>query len=223
MGVFDTLRHLSGPLSQKQVDSINAILRECEGLPPRHLAYILATVVHETGPSNSVLHLTPRYEIWGPTNTQIKYEGRADLGNSRPGDGYRFRGRGYVQLTGRANYAHASQKLGVDFEGQPDLALDIRHAAKILVRGMIEGWFTGKKLSDYESFVDMRRIVNGTDRAELIAGYADKLLSSTVASEMKAPKVEPQLEPTTPSHASRIDANSNLFVKIINFILSIFR
>jgi len=60
------------------------------------------------------------------------YEWRSDLGNDQPGDGARYHGRGYIQITGRANYREYGQKLGVDLEGNPDLALDPIVAAQIL-------------------------------------------------------------------------------------------
>src|SRR5690606_101274 len=80
-------------------------------------------------------------------------------------------------LTWRENYEKASRELGVDFVTNPKLLLEPKHSAEIIVVGMKEGWFTGKKLSDYitlqkSDFKNARRIVNGTDKADLIAGYA---------------------------------------------------
>jgi len=113
------------------------------------------------------------------------------LGNTVSGDGYRFRGRGYVQLTGRRNYALASKKLGVDFVADPDRAIEPNLAANIIVAGMSEGWFTGKKLSDYRSYEDMRRVVNGVDKADLIAGYAEKIERALLADAEAAPSPAP--------------------------------
>ncbi len=173
---FDSIRAslFGGSMSQNQVSGVNVLLNATEGLPLKHRAYILATAHHETGPSSSDLHWTPRREIWGPSAAQSRYELRADLGNTEVGDGRRYMGRGYVQITGRTNYRKASNLVGKDLVAVPDLALDPAIAARIIVHGMVNGWFAGKKLSDYDNYVNMRRIVNGTDKAELIAGYAEK-------------------------------------------------
>lgn len=156
------------------------ILDECRstGLLRNQAAYVLATAHHETG----------RYkwlkEVWGPTAAQKRYEGRKDLGNTVKGDGKKFMGRGFVQITGRRNYMDWSKRLGLDLIKEPQLAEQPAIAARIIVEGMKLGTFTGKKLADYitlqrSDFVQARKIVNGMDKADLIAGYArefDKLL-----------------------------------------------
>lgn len=68
-------------------------------------------------------------EIWGPTPAQKRYEGRHDLGNTQPGDGFKFRGRGFIQTTGRANYRKVGRELGVDLEAQPELLEQPKYAA----------------------------------------------------------------------------------------------
>lgn len=90
-------------------------------------AMFLAQMAHESG--------NFRYdeEIWGPTSAQKGYEGRSDLGNNQPGDGYKYRGRGYIQLTGRANYRQYGKLLGVDLENNPDLAKDPNIAARVAI------------------------------------------------------------------------------------------
>lgn len=195
---FDSVRNslFSGSLKQSQVDGLNDILKASEGKAVRHRAYILATAYHETGlamsPNVESLNYTSAARIravWPSRFASVAaaqpyvrnpkalankvYNGR--MGNrSGTDDGWDYRGRGQVHLTGRDNYKKASAATGLDLVGSPDLALRRDVSAKILVAGMSEGWFTGKRLSDYQSYEDMRRIVNGTDKAALIAGYAVK-------------------------------------------------
>jgi putative chitinase len=192
---FDAVRKSFGPLTANQVKGLDALLVASMALPTRHRAYILATAWHETGPTGSPLHMTPRREIWGPTAAQKRYEGRKDLGNTQPGDGKRFMGRGYVQITGRANYAKASGVVGRDLVANPDLALEPGIAAGIIVDGMRRGWFTGKSMSDFDSYVNMRRVVNGTDRADLIAGYAEKFEDALRSVPVEQPPPPPNDEP----------------------------
>ncbi len=137
------------------------------------LAYILATTVHESGAGAHMEEFA----------SGRAYEGRRDLGNTQAGDGVRFKGRGYVQITGRRNYGDWSRRLGVDLVGNPNQAKDPRIAAKILVGGMKDGTFTGKKLDDYindgrTDFQNARRIVNGTDKAGTFAQTAQRLLQA---------------------------------------------
>ncbi|WP_205932726.1 hypothetical protein [Rhizobium leguminosarum] len=86
-------------------------------------------------------------------------------------------GRGYAQLTHKKNYRVASIKLGIDLVSVPARALVPEIAAKVLVMGLKEGWFTGKKLSDYidfraTNFIDARQVINGMDCADKVAAYA---------------------------------------------------
>ena len=163
-----------GSLSQAAVDGINAILpafQQWGDGDVRKLAYIFATAHHETGRFRWLR------EIWGPTAAQKRYEGRADLGNTQPGDGRRFMGRGFVHITGRHNYTDWSKRLGIDLVGSPELAERPEVAAQIIVEGMILGTFTAHALSRYitapsADYAGARRVVNHTDRAALIAGYA---------------------------------------------------
>ena len=185
-----------GRLSEEQVTGMGAILAEWErrGLTDlRHLAYMLATTYHETA------HRMRPITEYGQRSYFDRYEGRKDLGNTVKGDGYLFRGRGYVQLTGRRNYTLASRKLGVDLVGSPDRALEPTLAAAIMFVGMSEGWFTGKELSDYinaaeTDYLNARRIINGTDRALLIAGYAEAFHKALVAAN-RPDAVPPPVQP----------------------------
>lgn len=186
---YDTLRARNSgvfgtSLSTGQVSGIEAILDEGQkrGTKLPRLAYILATSYLETAHT-----MQPIFER-GQRAYFNKYEPGTKigkmLGNTVPGDGYRFRGRGLPQLTGRRNYAVASKKLGVDFVAYPDRVLEPRYAIPIMFDGMEEGWFTGRDLSDFiddfdesdeedlREFINARRIVNGTDKAEQIGRYA---------------------------------------------------
>ncbi|HYD45822.1 MAG TPA: glycoside hydrolase family 19 protein [Phenylobacterium sp.] len=184
-----------GPtLSQDEVTGCQAILAAAEGLPISWAAYMLATAYHETKST-----MQPVREAYWLTQDQAdRYFFRmydphgarpgvaAELGNTQPGDGVRFCGRGYVQLTGRRNYQRAQNALGVHLVTNPDLAMDRAIAAKIMRRGMVEGWFTGKKLADYlprPGFTAARRIINGTDRAGDIAIYARRFQAALLAGE----------------------------------------
>lgn len=160
-------------------------LAKSAGLSISERAYVLATAYHETG------NFRWLREIWGPTPAQMRYEGRADLGNTVAGDGRRFMGRGYVQITGRRNYADWGKRLGLDLTDRPDMAEEPDIAAQILVEGMRIGTFTGRRLSHHfgaghADYAGARRIVNGTDRAELIAGYARSYEAAIRASEPEA-------------------------------------
>lgn len=189
-----------GKLTQAQVDTLDTIgaawTRYGDGDPAK-LAYILATAFHESGRFKWLK------EIWGPTAAQKGYEGRDDLGNTIKGDGKRFMGRGLVHITGRRNYADWSKRLGVDLVAHPELAERLDYAARILVEGVMLGTFTGKKLSDYikpgsANFVNARRTVNGTDKADLIAGYALRFLAALGNASAPIPAPKPAPIPVTP-------------------------
>ncbi len=155
----------------------------------RWVAYFLATVRHETWDT-----WAPCHEKWNG-DREAYFESRYGrdtlegkrLGNTEPGDGARFAGRGFVQLTGRANYARVGHILGLDLLAVPDQALDWPTAYTVAARGMREGWFTSKRLTDYfqppdapgtfTGYCIARRIINGNDRAEKIAHYALQLES----------------------------------------------
>lgn len=88
-----------------------------------------------------------------------------------------YYGRGLVQLTWLANYARASLLCNVDFVTQPQRVKEWPYCYFVMADGMRKGWFTGKPLVEYinptkTDFVNARRVINGTDKAELIAGFA---------------------------------------------------
>jgi hypothetical protein len=101
-----------------------------------------------------------------------------------------------VQLTWKTNYQKAARLLGVDLVGNPEKALEFDTAYLIAARGMREGWFTGKRLSDYISNEDIdylgaRAIINGSDRATQIADYAKNWELAIRKSQQQIPAVVP--------------------------------
>ena len=94
---------------------IESAMVEFDVNTPARKTMFLSQIGHESG------GLRYAVEIWGPTPAQRRYEGRLDLGNTEPGDGSRFRGRGLIQTTGRANYAATGKALGLDLLLRPEL------------------------------------------------------------------------------------------------------
>lgn len=142
--------------------------------PPR-IAAFLANLGHESG------RLVYSREIWGPTAAQLRYEGRKDLGNLRPGDGRRYMGRGPIQITGRANYAATREKLREylpnvpDFETSPELLELPRWGA--YAAGLF--WFTHglnvlADAGDFDGCCDMINRGHKTEREGDSNGYAER-------------------------------------------------
>ena len=177
-GGFAIIRLKFGSLSQEAVDNINLIVETCEkyNLTYPQTAYLLATTYHETGGT-----MKPIKE-YGGWKYLSKYDtGRLAkaLGNTpqADGDGQKYAGKGYAMITGYYNYKFAGEQLGIDLINNPDLALQPKYAAEILVKGSKEGWFTSKKLSDHindksKNYYQARRVINSLDKAQLIASYA---------------------------------------------------
>lgn len=97
---------------------------EADVTTPLRVCHFLAQAAHESDRFRTL------EEKGGPAQF-ARYEGRADLGNTEPGDGARYHGRGLFQLTGRANYRRIGRMLSVDLEGRPELALDPRISVQI--------------------------------------------------------------------------------------------
>ena len=119
---------------------------------PLRICHFIAQIAHESG------GLKYWYELGGKSYFS-KYEGRKDLGNNKKGDGYKYRGRGLIQLTGRANYTEMSKKLGVDLINSPDLAV----VPEIAIRIACEYW-DSRKLNDYadkDNILGITRKING--------------------------------------------------------------
>lgn len=218
-----------GSLTQDQVNGLLVILEAWKKVGSgklRDLAYILATARHETANT-----MQPVRETLASTDAKAKERLTKTWKAGKLGQvktdywSSGFFGRGYVQLTHKANYEKAGKQLGIDLVSDPAKAMIPEIAALILIRGMQEGWFTGKKLADYPNdFVESRRIVNGTDRAALIAGYAYAFLAALeTAAEpdpvVQAPTPTPQpTKPATPPPVPRIgfwQALLNIFLALI--------
>lgn len=184
---FDSIRDslFHGDFTQPQVEGLDAILDrwEASGLTDlRWLAYMLATCYHETAKTMQPI------EEYGKGNgykygKKIK---RSGIPYTLPDKIYY--GRGYVQLTWYENYETMGRLLGIDLLNNPELALHPNIAAQIMFEGMTKGNshfgdFTGKSLENYfnetkEDWVNARRIINGIDKAELIAGYGKEFFTA---------------------------------------------
>lgn len=176
---FNALRKEFGSLRQSQVDGCNTLLSALKGWPVSWTAYGLATAYHETAHTMHPIkerggeaYFKRMYDIMGDRPAKAR-----ELGNVKPGDGARYAGRGYVQLTGRANYAQYGLADNPDDAMKPDVA------AGVLRDGMEKGRFTGKAMKDYlevpfvqrpNDYIGARKIINGTDKAKMIADYAIK-------------------------------------------------
>lgn len=188
------LRHslFGGRLRQGQVRGLEAILDGWENLPEEErekaggadaLAYILATAFHETAAT-----MAPVRETLAASDDEAIARLEAAFAAGRlssaktpywrpDADGRSWFGRGLVQLTHRRNYRAMSALTGLDLEADPGRAMEMDVAVKILIDGMRAGSFTGRRLADHFSDGDAdwtgaRKIINGTDRAGLVAGYA---------------------------------------------------
>lgn len=105
------------PRAMKWADVLTESMTRYDISTPARQAAFLAQVGHES------MRLARTREMWAPAQCpwQARYEGKADLGNTQPGDGMRYMGRGLIQITGRANYRACGAALGQDFENGPGL------------------------------------------------------------------------------------------------------
>ncbi len=179
---FKAVRLHFGKLNQSQVDGFEAILDAWEKAALtdlRWLAYMLATAWHETDKKMQAIREYGRGK------------GRA-YGKKDPATGVAYYGRGLVQLTWAENYKKMGKILGIPLYDFPDFALQLEVAVAIMFEGMttgksFKGDFTGKSLENYfnqkvDDPVGARRIINGTDRAKLIAGHHNKFLGALAPS-----------------------------------------
>lgn len=136
---------------QKVLPSIYAAIKNSNSPTDAYLVAVLATAAVECNFAPVIEH--------GAVAYFKMYEGRHDLGNTQKGDGFLFRGRGLVQLTGRANYTKYGKMIGVDLVGNPDLALIPDNAVKLLIAYMkTHGCDVWANRGDWQK---VRRQVNG--------------------------------------------------------------
>ncbi|WP_454843420.1 glycoside hydrolase family 19 protein [Pseudomonas gorinensis] len=130
------------------------------------VAAFIAQVGHESGQFRWLK------ELWGPTAQQVGYEGRADLGNTVKGDGSKYRGRGLIQITGRANYAACGEALGLDLINNPELLELPQHAS------MSAAWFWAthglNTLADAGDNANIGSIINTGRRGRVPNGAQDR-------------------------------------------------
>lgn len=153
--------------------SIDSAMNEFGINTPARQAAFIAQILHESG----MLRYT--VELWGPTAAQLRYEGRRDLGNTQPGDGPRFKGRGLLQTTGRSNYKMTGEALGVDLVNHPELLSTPEYAARSA------GWYWKRNrlnaLADSGDFRLLTRRINGGYN-----GYDERLALWNKAKEVLA-------------------------------------
>lgn len=186
----------TGHLSQPQVDGINVVLDAWEApkafswlvspMSPdiRWLGYMFGTDYHETAMTmqpiremGGTAYLTRNYDVNGNNPSRAR-----SMGNTNPGDGVKYCGKGFVQITWKNNYARMGKLLGFDLVNNPDLAMDPKIAVQIMFRGMTDpnprNTFSGVNLQHYiygqrGDWVGARHVINGTDHAEMIAETAE--------------------------------------------------
>lgn len=149
----DIIRRLGPTLSPAKAAEIsralNAAMAEAGIRTNLAKAAFLAQLAHESG----------GFKYMRELDSGERYEGRRDLGNTQPGDGRRYKGRGFIQVTGRSNYTQASAALGLDLVGNPELAESVENAARI------SAWYWKTRNitepADRGDFIRVTRLING--------------------------------------------------------------
>jgi hypothetical protein len=191
---FDAVRVslFDGVLKRRQVAGLTAILdgvSDVREIDDRWLAYMLATAHHETGrtmqpvretfaasDSRAIALLDSAFEDGSLPSVSAPYW-------RRDAEGKTWLGRGLVQLTHKINYEKMALATGIDLVSRPERAMELSVAVNILFIGMETGAFTGRRLGQSfsestEDWAGARRIINGRDRAELVAGYGRRYLAA---------------------------------------------
>lgn len=146
--------------------ALNTAMQHYQIVGTNRVAAFIAQIGHESG------QLVYVREIWGPTAAQRGYEGRADLGNTVAGDGLKFRGRGLIQITGRANYAKCGEALGLDLINHPELLEQPQYAC------MSAAWFWATNglntLADAGDNTNIGSIINTGRKGRVPNGAQDR-------------------------------------------------
>ncbi|KLI98186.1 chitinase [Luteimonas sp. FCS-9] len=140
---------LSAAKAEAVAPHLNAAMAEANIDTPQRQAMFIAQLAHESGGFHYMEEIA----------SGAAYEGRADLGNTQPGDGERYKGRGYIQVTGRHNYTEAGRALGLDLVNNPELAAQPENAARIAA------WYWESRgintAADAGDFTQVTRLING--------------------------------------------------------------
>lgn len=139
----------AGPRGEVFLPHLNAAMEEYGIDTPARQAAFLAQIAHESGSLRYVKELA----------TGGAYEGRKDLGNTEPGDGIRYKGRGLIQITGRHWYQRAADALGIDFVNHPELLEETENACRVSA-----WWWNVNNVNALADEGDIRKItrrVNG--------------------------------------------------------------
>ena len=171
---FHKYHNYFGSINQSQVDGLEFLLSKFdnENFSAEQVAYMLSTVKHETAHTFQPIEERGGYNYFRYLIGKLWIRTLAEAN--------KYKGRGFIQATGRTNYEKYSLILGIDFITNPELMKERENSYKVMIYGFINGTFTGKKITDYINenecdFYNARRCINGTDKAVLISGYADKI------------------------------------------------
>ncbi|MGY4020681.1 hypothetical protein [Aeromonas sobria] len=172
------------------LNDFNAQYEDITPLTLQHISYMLATTKIESYNYLTGVLFNPIAELGGDRYAEAMYDpvlGKDDrrkgiargLGNVQQGDGVKYKGRGFVQITGKSNYIKFSRALGLDLENTPDLALSWDNAFSIMIVGMQDGLFTGHSLSGFisegsKNYRNARQIINSMNEADTISVYAEE-------------------------------------------------
>jgi predicted chitinase len=173
---------------------LNRVMQDFQIDTPLRASAFLAQLAHESG------QLRFMEEIWGPTPQQRRYEPPSDLarrlGNTQPGDGKRFKGRGPIQITGRANYKRYGDLLGVDLITNPDLAATPQTGFQIAATFWRSNGLN--ELADVQDFIAITRRINGG-----LNGLADRQKFYDIARSVLGVGGQPVVASTRPRTVSR--------------------